>query len=556
MGWIFSPYMVSQYRKLCSRCDEVQFKLLMNLVKPNANSHFGREHKFSEIKSIEDFKRFVPIRDYSGFEPYIQAVREGETQALFNPKEKIIAFHLSSGTTAKPKYIPVTKSFYKYHKQIWLYYYGYLIKHNPRILKGKVFPFYSPVSEFHTDLGVPCGSDSGLIAEKQSKFIAATYAAPTEAYMIPTIDEKYYALVRFAIQADVSFIIGSNPIIMLYLGRLLNTKKEQLINEVRYGIFDESLDIPENLKKVLTKKAKKMKDPKRASELERIMNETGTLRPIDIWPKLCAIATWKGGTLNLPLELFPNYFGDIPIWALGLHSSEGRYTVTLDAEGSWGCLAITNNFYEFIPEEQRGLPNPETKLAHELEIGGKYILVITTASGFYRYNMDDLIECVGHYQKAPIIRFLNKASQIVEFHGKKIYEYQIVESVRMAIRKHRQYVQYFQFHPITNKLNQNSLASIFEHQDGMNPLDWKKFIQTVDTTLQQINLGYGNLRTTGKLGPIELRIIPEHTFENIKRDRIKTSGIRLVEQFKHKYLMEDPYHHLQFVILSDIEEVA
>lgn len=512
----------------------------MNFIKRNANSHFGREHKFSEIKSIEDFKKNVPIRKYQAFESHIQAVREGETQALFNPKEKIIAFHLSSGTTSTPKYIPVTSTFYKHHKMIWLYYYSFLFIRNPNLLKGRLFPFYSPVSEFYTDLGVPCGSDSGLIAEKQSKFFSSSYAVPQEVYQIPTMDEKYYALVRFAIQADVSFIIGSNPIIMLYLGKLLNEKKEQLIEEVREGKIDENINIPENIKKALRKKAKKLKAPKRAEELQSIKNATGTLRPVDIWHKLCVISTWKGGTLNLPLELFPDYFGDTPIWALGLHSSEGRYSITLDAEGNWGCLAITNNFYEFIPEDEYHLQNPKTKLAHELETGKRYVLVITTASGFYRYNLEDLIECVGHFEKAPMIRFLNKITQILKIHGTKLYEFQLIEAMRLTIRKHHRYVQYFQFHPTVNKRGQDALGGIFEEQSGIDMNEWREIMRTFDNELQKINTDYGKLRSSGKLAKIELKIISKNTFENIKRERIKKSGIRLVEQFKHKYLIEDP----------------
>ncbi|MFC2074955.1 GH3 auxin-responsive promoter family protein [Bdellovibrionota bacterium] len=546
------PSIAKKYTRLCEKTEKVQLKLLMDLIKRNADSHFGRQHNFKNIKTVEDFKKALPIRTYKDFEPYIEAVREGEIQALFNAKEKIVAFHLSSGTTAQPKYIPVTSHFYKLHKEIWVYYYSFLFKKNPNILKGKIFPFYSPVSEIYTDLGVPCGSDSGLIAEKQTKSLQSTFAVPWEAYQIPTIDEKYYALVRFAIQEDISFIIGSNPIIMLYLGRLLNDKKHQLIEEVRKGIIDESLNIPEKYKKPLVEKAAKMKDPKRADELEKILKETGTLRPVDIWPKLCAVATWKGGTLNLPLELFPNYFPDLPIWALGLHSSEGRYSITMDAEGSWGCLAITNNFYEFIPEEQRGMDNPDTKLAHELEEGKKYILIITTASGFYRYNLDDLVECVGHHKKAPIVRFLNKGSTIFHFAGVKMYEYQLVEAVRMAIRKNHHYVQYFQFHPMTTEKGLPALGAIFEHKDGISPDDWRKFITTVDTALQQVNTGYGELRASGKADQIVLRIIPENTFEEIKRKRVETAGIRLVEQFKHKYLIEDPYHHEQFVVVGDV----
>ena len=551
VGRLFAPFMVKKYTRLCANTPQVQRRLLMSLVHRHVNSHFGRQHGFSNIGTIEDYKRLVPIRTYKDFEPYVQAVREGNVQALFNPREKIVAFHLSSGTTATPKFIPVTGQFYKLHKEIWMYYYAFLFKHNPKVLRGKVFPFYSPVSEMFTDLGVPCGSDSGLIAEKQSKALQKNYAVPWEAYQIPTVDEKYYALIRFAIQEDVSFIIGSNPIIMLYMGRLLNAKKHQLIEEVRTGTIDESLPIPDHLKRGLREKAKKMKDPKRAEELERVLNTTGTLRPVDIWPKLAAVATWKGGTLNLPLEQFPLFFGDLPIWALGLHSSEGRYTITMDAQGSWGCLAITNNFYEFMPEEEQGKSHPETKLAHELQVGKKYVLIITTPSGFYRYNLEDLVECVGFFHQAPVIRFLNKAQQVFSMEEARIYEYQLVDAVRMAIRKHNQYVQYFQFYPMMHEGKRTNLGSLFEYQEGITPKQWEQFIRTVDTSLQQINPGYGQLRSGGVLGEIQYKIVPEHTFENIKRERIRIGGIRLVEQFKHKYLIEDPFHHEQFVILPE-----
>jgi len=553
LGKLFMPLLVKKYTRKCKNTKSVQKRLLMDLIHRNSMSHFGRQHHFSEIGTIEEFKNQVPIRTYKDFEPYVEAVREGNIQALFNPREEMWAFHLSSGTTAQPKYIPVTKHFYKLHKEIWTYYYAFLFTKNPGIINGKIFPFYSPVSEIYTDLGVPCGSDSGLIAEKQSAILSSNYAAPWEAYQVPTIDEKYYSLVRFAIQEDVSFIIGSNPIIMLYMGKLLNEKKQQFIDEIREGKFDESLNIPEKLKTPLIKLAAKKRDPKRADQLLKILNETGTLRPVDVWPKLCAIATWKGGTLNLPLEEFPHYFGHLPIWALGLHSSEGRYSITTESEGSHGVLAITNNFYEFIPEEQRGDVTPETKLAHELEIGQKYVMVITSASGFYRYNLDDLIECVGHFENAPNIRFLNKAGQTFHLAGAKLYEYQLVDAVRRAIRKHHQYVQYFQFHPIVREGKPPCLGAIFEHQDSIGPDEWNEFMDTVDKSLQDICPEYGNARKSGQIESIHHRIIPEHTFEEIKRKRVETGGIRLVEQFKHKYLIEDPHHHEQFVIVSEKE---
>src|SRR4051812_15079246 len=90
------------------RADEVQRDRLLELVARHAASDFGREHHFGEIKSPADFRKRVPVRGYDGHEPYIDRVRNGETSALFGPGTKVLMFAMTSGTTARPKTIPVT----------------------------------------------------------------------------------------------------------------------------------------------------------------------------------------------------------------------------------------------------------------------------------------------------------------------------------------------------------------------------------------------------------------------------------------------------------------
>ena len=53
---------------------------LAHLVARHAESDFGRDHHFSEIRSAADFRKRVPIRTYDEHEPYIDRVRKGEIQ--------------------------------------------------------------------------------------------------------------------------------------------------------------------------------------------------------------------------------------------------------------------------------------------------------------------------------------------------------------------------------------------------------------------------------------------------------------------------------------------
>lgn len=94
---------------MTKNCPEVQEKILLEQIRRNASSQFGRDFGFSDIRSYDDYRRRMPIAQYDDFEPYIAQVREGNTGALFGENTKILMFAMTSGTTKTPKTIPVTE---------------------------------------------------------------------------------------------------------------------------------------------------------------------------------------------------------------------------------------------------------------------------------------------------------------------------------------------------------------------------------------------------------------------------------------------------------------
>lgn len=67
-----------QFLSQTSCADEVQRDLLMSRIARHADSQFGRDHHFHEIRTPADFRRRVPIRGYDAMEPYIDRVRQGD----------------------------------------------------------------------------------------------------------------------------------------------------------------------------------------------------------------------------------------------------------------------------------------------------------------------------------------------------------------------------------------------------------------------------------------------------------------------------------------------
>ena len=43
---------------------ETNFKLLESIIDDNKNTEYGKKYNFSEIKTIEDYKKNVPLSKY------------------------------------------------------------------------------------------------------------------------------------------------------------------------------------------------------------------------------------------------------------------------------------------------------------------------------------------------------------------------------------------------------------------------------------------------------------------------------------------------------------
>src|SRR5579884_3108310 len=78
---------------------QVQESLLRGILAHQAATAFGRDHRFDAIRTLEDFRRQLPVAGYEYFEPYIARLRRGETNALLSDPH-IHMFALTSGTTA------------------------------------------------------------------------------------------------------------------------------------------------------------------------------------------------------------------------------------------------------------------------------------------------------------------------------------------------------------------------------------------------------------------------------------------------------------------------
>ena len=98
---------------------EIQRNTLLAKVGRNANSQFGRDYGFADIRSVADFRARVPVMTYDDHRPYIEKVLNGDTTAMFAPGTKVLLFAMTSGTTGEPKRLPITSELFREYKQGW-----------------------------------------------------------------------------------------------------------------------------------------------------------------------------------------------------------------------------------------------------------------------------------------------------------------------------------------------------------------------------------------------------------------------------------------------------
>ena len=122
----------------------------------------------------------------------------------------------------------------------------------------------------------------------------------------------------------------------------------------------------------------------------------------------------------------------VPLRDLGFLASEGRFTIPVDDASAAGPLAVHTSFFEFVPEEAIDEKAPPALLAHELEDGRRYYVVLSGGNGLYRYDINDVVEVQGFDERTPRVRFVRKGRDMVSITGEKLHLNQIQAATRDA----------------------------------------------------------------------------------------------------------------------------
>lgn len=521
-----------------------QKKILFKYLARNKDTIYGKKYNFSKVKSIDDYRLLVPMSDSESVFPYVEMIKKGEDNVL--TRDKVVFFGLTSGTTGKPKLIPVT-NFSRRKKAetmaLWAY---YISKDYPDILKGKVLAIINPEDEAFTERGISYGAESGHAYKNMPSVVKNFYAIPHAVYHIQDYEARYYSILRFAMAVNITTLATLNPSTIVLLCQKIEKYQDKIIDDIEKGTIDRDMSMPSSIRKELEKILKP--DKKRADKLRAILAEKGELLPKYFWPDLELIECWKGGTVKVHLKELPQYFGNVPIRDFGCLSTEARSSIPMTDVGAGGVLAITTNFYEFIPKEDIGKEQKAFLLADELEKGKEYFLIVTTPGGLYRYNIDDIIKVTGFYNSTPVIEFIQKGLNAVSMMGEKLYESQVDAAINRALDKHKLLAKFFC--ASSQSENPPRYNLLIEFERSIQPQEAQELLISIEEEFRRENSEYKYVRDSQLLKAPVLKILKKGEFEKYRAARVKEGAND--SQFKVPELTMDPTFEKNFAVESEV----
>jgi hypothetical protein len=402
---------------------QVQGSLLARYLRENRDTVFGRAFHFSRIlesAGVErnpdsdrwaaalaaEYQKRVPVTSYDDIEPLVQRIRSGDAAVLTRaPVRRLVP---SSGSSAAAKLVPWTREVQREFGRavdVWV---ADLFLGQPSLVDGPAYWSISPALPVDGSGAVPVGfdDDSAYLGGVRQLLARGILAVPDAVGRVDDFDAFRYLTLLFLVRArDLRLVSVWHPTFFTRLLDALPQWLDRITRDISEGTLSPPGRIGADLRQAVERSL--APDHRRSRELRGLR----TADPGDIWPYLGLVSCWADGPSRPYADQLARRLRRARLQPKGLMATEGVVTIPFQNQYP---LAIRSHFFEFLDRHDR------PRLAHELETGEEYTIVLTTGGGLYRYRLGDRVEVAGWMGRTPSLRFIGKDDRISDRFGEKI----------------------------------------------------------------------------------------------------------------------------------------
>ncbi len=466
---IWAKKHVQQTETFKNNAVDDQQKLLLELVKTAEKTLFGREHRFEEIKDINDFQNQVPIADYEDLRPYIDKVKKGQRNILWTDTPEYFA--KTSGTTSGSKYIPISKEGMPFQiaaAQSAIFHYINQ-KNNSDFVAGKMI-FLQGSPELEEVNGIKTGRLSGIVAHHIPNYLQKNRLPSLKTNLIEDWETKVDEIVKETEKENMTLISGIPPWLIMYFEKLIERNGKKIT------------ELFPNLQLIITGGVNF--EPYREK-----MNEL-LGKPVDT------------------IQTFP--------------ASEGFFAFQDDYKNE-GLLLLTNHgiFYEFIPLEEFGKPDARRLTLKDVELHKDYALILTTNSGLWAYSIGDVVRFI---TKSPYrVLVSGRTKHYTSAFGEHVIAFEVEEAMKATVEKFPAQITEFHLAPQVNptqSLPYHEWFIEFEKE----PEDFDAFRKNLDEEMRKRNTYYDDLISGHILQPLIISKLRKNAFQDYAKSEGKLGG--------------------------------
>lgn len=468
-----------------------QEAVLQELLKVGSKTVFGKDHKLDTVKTYEEYKQAVPIRDYEGLKPYVEQIKEGKQNILWKGKPLYLA--KTSGTTSGAKYIPITKDSMPNHinaaKNVLLCY--MMNSGNANFVDGKmIFLTGSPVLERVG--GIPTGRLSGIVNHFVPGYLKGNQVPTYETNCIDDWEDKLEKIVEETVDKDMRLISGIPPWVQMYFDWLLEKSGAKNIKELFPNL------------QVLVQGGVNF-EPYKNKLIESIGEEIAIL------------------------ETFP--------------ASEGFFAFQDTLDNTKGLLLNTNMgiFYEFVPAGELFSENPTRLSLADVEVGENYALIVNSNAGLWGYSIGDTVKFVSKDPYRLVVT--GRVKHFISAFGEHVIGEEVEKAMLAATKKHGVNATEFTVAPMVqteNELPYHEWFIAFEKE----PDNMDAFATDIDNELRGLNSYYEDLIGGNILQPLKITKLPSTAFQQYMKTQGKLGGQNKVPRLSNDRKIADALHRM------------